>query len=54
MAVNPKAVASWGLLAESGEGSTQVIQEMELVVAAPDLLAVGLEAAEIIVTLSDD
>ena len=54
MAVNPKAVASWGLLAESGGGSTQVIHEMEIVVAAAGPLAVELEAEAISVKLSDD
>lgn len=54
MAISPKGVASWGLLADSGEGSTQVIQEMEIVVAAPEPLAVELEAAEISLELSAD
>jgi hypothetical protein len=52
MAVNPKAVASWGLLAESG--GVQVIHEMEMVVAAAEPLPVELEAEAIIVKLSDD
>ena len=54
MAVSPKALASWGLLAEPGGGSTQVINEMEIVVAAAEPLAVELEAAEISVELRDD
>jgi hypothetical protein len=54
MAVSPKALASWGLLAEPGGGSTQVIQEMEIVVAAAEPLAVELSAAEITVELSED
>jgi hypothetical protein len=52
MAVIPKAVASWGLLADSGGGSTQVIHEMEMVVVADEPLAVELEAAEISLELS--
>ena len=39
MAVSPKAVASWGLLADAGGGIiqvTQVIQEMEVRLAAAD------------------
>jgi len=54
MAVSPKAVASWGLLADSGGGSTQVIHEMKIVVAAAEPLAVELEAAAISVQLRDD
>jgi hypothetical protein len=54
MAVSPKALASWGLLAEPGGGSTQVISEMEIGVAAAEPLAVELEAVEISVELSDD
>jgi hypothetical protein len=54
MAVNPKAVASWGLLAEPGVSSTQIIQEMEIVVAAAEPLALELEAEAIYVHLSDD
>jgi hypothetical protein len=57
MAVNPKAVASWGLLSEAGGGTiqvTQVIQEMEVRLGAAEPLAVELEAAAIIVTLRDN
>ncbi len=54
MAVSPKAVASWGLLADAGGGSTQVIQEMEIVVAASEPLAVSFSTAEISVELRDD
>ncbi len=57
MAVNPKAVASWGLLAEGGGAGgqvTQVIQEVEVRVAADPPLAVELEAAVITATLKDD
>jgi hypothetical protein len=57
MAVNPKAVASWGLLSDAGGGIikvTQVLQEVEVTLAAAAPLAVNLEAAAISVTLSDD
>ena len=54
MAISPKSLASWGLLAEPGGGSTQIINEMEIVVAAAEPLAVELEAAEISVELRDD
>jgi hypothetical protein len=67
MAINLKALASWGLLAEAGGGFTQVINEMQVTVsdAAPlavelgagsacQILAVELSAAEICVALSDD
>ena len=57
MAVSPKAVASWGLLADAGGGIiqvTQVIQEMEVTLAAAAPLAVELEAEAISVTLRDD
>ena len=54
MAMSPKAVASWGLLADSGGGSTQIIHEMEIEVAAPEPLALELEAAEISLELSAD
>ena len=53
MAVSPKALASWGLLAEPGGGATRVIQEMEIVVATGEPLAVELSAAEITVELSE-
>ena len=57
MAVSPKALASWGLLADTGGGIiqvTQVLQEMEVTLAAGEPLAVELEAAEISVELRDD
>jgi hypothetical protein len=54
MAVSPKALASWGLLAEPAGGPTQVIQEMEIVVATAEPLAVELSAAEMNVELRDD
>jgi hypothetical protein len=57
MAVNPKAAASWGLLSDADGGVmqvTQVLQEMEVTVAAGGPLAVELKAEAIIVTLSDD
>jgi len=54
MAISPKALASWGLLAEPGGGETQVIHEMEIVVATAEPLAVELSAAEITVELSED
>jgi hypothetical protein len=57
MAVNPKAVASWGLLSDAGGGVikvTQVLQEIEVKLAAMEPLAVELEAAAISVTLRDD
>jgi len=54
MAVNPKALASWGLLAETGGSETQVIQKMGIVVATAEPLAVELETAEISVELRDD
>jgi hypothetical protein len=56
MAVSPKAAASWGLLADGGGiiQITQVIQEMEVRLAAAAPLAVELEAATISVTLKDD
>jgi hypothetical protein len=54
MAVSPKALASWGLLADPGGGETQVIQEMEIVMAAAEPLAVELSAAEFTVVLSED
>ena len=54
MAISPKSLASWGLLAEPGGGSSQIIHEMEIVVAAAEPLAVSLSTAEISVELSDD
>jgi hypothetical protein len=66
MAINLKALASWGLMAEAG-GSTQVITSLEVTVSASEALAVelgaapdseplsvGLEAAEIAVELRED
>ena len=66
MALNPKAVASWGLLGEAGGSHTQIINEMQIIVsdAAPlaveleagsgyELLAVSLSTAEISVELRD-
>jgi hypothetical protein len=57
MAISPKSLVSWGLLAEPGGGSTQVIQviqEMEIELAAAEALAVSLSTAEISVELRDD
>jgi hypothetical protein len=57
MAISPKALASWGLLSDSGGGIiqvTQILQEMEVKLAAGELLAVELETAEISVQLSDE
>lgn len=54
MAVSPKALASWGLLAEPGGGSTQVISEMDITVGAAEPLTVELATAEISVELRDD
>ena len=67
MALNLKALASWGLLGEAGGGSTQVIKEMQVTVSDAAPLAVELEAgsgseplavelgtAEISVELSDE
>jgi hypothetical protein len=57
MAISAVALASWGLLSDSGGGViqvTQVLQEMEITLAAGEPLAVELEAAAISVQLSDD
>jgi hypothetical protein len=57
MAISPKALASWGLLSDSGGGIiqvTQVLQEMEVTLAAGELLAVALETDEISVELRED
>jgi hypothetical protein len=55
MAINPQAVASWGLLAAAGGGgSPQVVSAMEITVSAAELLEVALEAPEISVELSDE
>jgi hypothetical protein len=57
MAISPKALASWGLLSDTG-GSiiqvTQVLQEMEVTLAGGEPLAVELETAGISVELRDD
>ena len=66
MALNLKALASWGLLGEASGGYTQVINEMQIIVsdAAPlavelkagadfEPLAVSLSTAEISVELRD-
>jgi len=57
MAISPKALASWGLLSDTGGGIiqvTQVLQEMEVRLTAGEPLAVELETAEISVELRDD
>jgi hypothetical protein len=57
MAISPKALASWGLLSDTGGGIiqvTQVLQKMEVTLAADEPLAVELETAEISVELRDD
>jgi|APFre7841882724_1041349.scaffolds.fasta_scaffold664751_1 hypothetical protein len=57
MAISPKALASWGLMSDTGGGIiqvTQVLREMEVTLTAGEPLAVELEAAEISVQLSDD
>jgi hypothetical protein len=54
MALSPKALVSWGLLAEPAGGETRVIQGIEIVVATAEPLAVELSAAEITVELSED
>jgi|GEM_PF-2363948 len=57
MAISASALASWGLLSDGSGGViqvTQVLQEMEVTLAAGEPLAVELEAAEIRVQLSDD
>jgi hypothetical protein len=43
MAINLKALASWGLLGETGGGFTQVINEMLVIVSAATPLVVELE-----------
>ena len=56
MAISPKALASWGLLSDSGGGVThvtQVLREMEVSLTGGKPLAVELEAAEISVELRD-
>ena len=57
MAISPKALASWGLLSDTGGGIiqvTQVLQEMAVTLAAAEPLAVSLSTAEISVELRDD
>ena len=57
MAISPKALASWGLLSDTGGGIIQVtlvLQEMEVRLTAGEPLAVELETAEISVELRDD
>jgi hypothetical protein len=57
MAISAKAVASWGLLSDSGGGIihvTQVLREMEVSLTGGEPLAVELAAAEISVELRDD
>jgi hypothetical protein len=55
MALNPKSVASWGLLAAPGAGGgvTRIIEGLEITLEAPEPLEVTLEATEITVELSD-
>jgi hypothetical protein len=57
MALNPKAVASWGLLAGAGTGGgrgvTQVIESLEVTLESLEPLEVTLEVTEINVELSD-
>ena len=55
MAINPKALASWGLLGEAGGSYTQVTRRWRLTRGGQrEPLAVELSAAEISVELSDD
>jgi hypothetical protein len=57
MAISPKALASWGLLSDSGGGIiqvTQVLREVEVSLTGGEPLAVELEAAEISVELRED
>jgi hypothetical protein len=57
MAISPKALASWGLLSDPDGGIiqvTQILQEMEITLAAGEPLAVELETAEISVELRED
>ena len=57
MAISPKALASWGLLSDTGGGIihvTQVLREMEVTLAGGEPLAVELETAEISVELRED
>jgi hypothetical protein len=44
MALNLKALASWGLWGEAGGSYTQVINEMQIIVSDAAPLAVELEA----------
>ena len=57
MAISAKALASWGLLSDTGGGIiqvTQVLREIEITLAAGEPLAVELETAEISVQMSDE
>jgi hypothetical protein len=57
MAISSKALASWGLMSDTGGGIiqvTQVLQEMEVTLAAGEPLAVALETDEISVELRDE
>ena len=57
MAISAKALASWGLLSDTGGGIiqvTQVLQEMEVMLAGGEPLTMELETAEISVELRDD
>ena len=57
MAISAKALASWGLLSDTGGGIiqvTRVLQEMEVRLVAGEPLAVELETTEISVELKDD
>jgi hypothetical protein len=55
MALNPKSVASWGLISEPGDGAViiQVIAGLEVTLESLKPLEVHLEATEITVELSD-
>ena len=53
MAINLKALVSWGLLGEAGGSYTQVINEMEVIVSDAAPLAVSLSTAEISVELRE-
>jgi hypothetical protein len=57
MAISPKALASWGLLSDTGGGIiqvTQVLREIEVTLAAGEPLTVALETDEISVELRDN
>jgi hypothetical protein len=53
MALNPKAIASWGLLAPPVERITQVVEGAAVTLEVLEPLAVELAAAEITVELND-